>query len=228
VALIRTIGVDEAEGDVRAMYEQEAQSGYVANYVKVFSHRPPVMAAWNTLIGAIRSTVDLRRYELVTLAAARALHSSYCMLAHGKILRDQFFTPAQLAHIAGDTATAPLEPAEIAMMAYVDKLVRDASTIDAADIQTLRDHGFADAEIFDIAAVASARCFYSTLLDALGAEPEATFAELESELQTALTVGRPISTTPPERVSVDQASRRVNSNVAAGSAAEARPPITHT
>ena len=205
--LITTVPVDQASGDVRTMYEEnQAKLGYVPNYVQAFSHRPQVMAAWGNLLGSIRSTVDTRRYELVTLAAARTLHSSYCTLAHGTILRQHFFSPEQLAQIAADYTSGVLAPAEVAMMAYVEKLVRDASTIDAADIQALHDHGFTDPEIFDIAAVAAARCFFSTLLDALGVEPDATYLNIEEELRSELTVGRPISTMPPERLPVTTTS----------------------
>ena len=38
----------------------------------------------------IAGGMDTRRYELATLAAARELRSSYCSLAHGKILAERF------------------------------------------------------------------------------------------------------------------------------------------
>src|SRR5437762_1770711 len=56
------------------------------------------------------------------------------------------------------------------------------------------------AEIFDIAATAAARCFFSKLLDALGAEPDAAFAALEDDLKRQLTPGRPISRQAPEKL----------------------------
>ena len=49
----------------------------VPNYAKLFGHRPDVLAAWGQLIAAIRGHMEQRRYELVTIAAARALNSSY-------------------------------------------------------------------------------------------------------------------------------------------------------
>ena len=58
------------------------------NYERAFAGRPEVYAAWGQLIGAIKSGMDVRRYELVTLAAARRLRSSYCCLAHGSILQE--------------------------------------------------------------------------------------------------------------------------------------------
>lgn len=201
MAFIETVPVDQATGEVRAMYARaQANLGYVPNYAKVFSLRPEVMGAWSGLLASIRGHMDLRRYELVTLAAARALHSSYCMLAHGTILRRQFYGPEQLAAIAGGTADAGLEPAEAAMMAFAERVAKDASSITASDVEGLRAHGFTDAEIFDVAAAAAARCFFSKLLDALGAEPDSAYLELEDDLRRRLTPGRPVSAAPVERV----------------------------
>lgn len=201
MAFIETVPVDQATGEVRATYERaQANLGYVPNYAKVFSLRPEVMGAWSGLLASIRGHMDLRRYELVTLATARALRSSYCMLAHGTILRRQFYGPEQLAAIAGGTADAGLEPAEAAMMAFAERVAKDASSITASDVEGLRAHGFTDAEIFDIAAAAAARCFFSKLLDTLGAEPDSAYLELEDDLRRRLTVGRSVSAAPVERV----------------------------
>lgn len=201
MAFIDTIPAAQATGEVRAMYEQEQTTrGYVPNYAKLFSQHPQVMTAWRQLLANTRSRMDTRRFELITVAAARALRSSYCMLAHGTILQQKFFSPSQLAAIAADTTTSDLAPAEVAMMAFAEQLARNATAITAADVQTLRDHGFNDAEIFDIAATAAARCFFSKLLDALGAEPDATYLQLEDDVRRSLTVGRPISEQPVEQV----------------------------
>jgi uncharacterized peroxidase-related enzyme len=201
MTFVRTTPVDEASGDVRAMYERaQAAVGYVPNYAKLFSHRPPVMATWSAFLGSIRGNLDPRRYELVTLAAARAMRSSYCMLAHGAVLRRDFYAAEPLTAIARGSAATDLAPSEIAMMAYAEKVARDAGAITDADVQALRDHGLTDAEIFDIAAAAAARCFFSKLLDALGAEADSAYDRLEPELKRELTPGRPISRHPGEQV----------------------------
>ncbi len=159
------------------------------------------MAAWGNLIGSIRANLDTRRYELITLAAARALRSSYCMLAHGTILRQQFYPLEQLTAIAHDFTTADLAPVDVAIMLFAEQIVRDATSVTVEDIQHLRESGLTDAEIFDIAAATAARCFFSKLLDSLGAEPDSAYAQLEGELQQHLTVGRPISQAAVEQVS---------------------------
>lgn len=51
-------------------------------------------------------------------------------------------------------------------------------------------------EIFDVAATAAARCFFSKLLDALGAQADSSFNELDPTLRAVLTVGRPVSAAP--------------------------------
>lgn len=85
-------------------------------------------------------------------------------------------------------------------MAFAERIARDASSITASDVEGLRAHGFTDAEIFDVAAAAAARCFFSKLLDALGAEPDSAYLELEDDLRRRLTPGRPVSVAPVERV----------------------------
>ena len=74
MAFFREIPPHEAAPDVRALYDRDRETlGYVANYTKVFAHRPEVYTAWARLIGVIRSGMDKRRYELITLAAAAHL-----------------------------------------------------------------------------------------------------------------------------------------------------------
>ena len=78
MAFIKEIPLAEASGELREAYESDLKTlGYVANYTKVFALRPNVRAAWGSLIAAIRSTMDQRRYELITVAAAAQLRCSY-------------------------------------------------------------------------------------------------------------------------------------------------------
>ena len=194
MTFIKTVPVAEAAGDVRRIYEEnQARYGYVPNYAKAFSLRPHVLDAWAQLQKSIRSTMDRRRYELVTLAAARALRCSYCALAHGRVLEKEFFSTEEVTRIAREGESSPLEPAEAATMAFAEKLARQADSVTAEDVEILRRHGLEDAEIFDVAAAAAARCFFSKLLDALGAEPDVSYEDLAPELRDALVVGRPIS-----------------------------------
>src|SRR4051794_4636868 len=101
------------------------------NSERAFAERPDVSAAWVELSGAIKAGMDLRRYELATLAAARRLRSSYCCLAHGLVLRDTFDEP--VLDIVRDHRTAGLDEIDVAVMDLAERVVDDATAIEDAD-----------------------------------------------------------------------------------------------
>lgn len=185
---------DPAHDDVARLYDADrARQGYVANYTRVFALRPEVYDAWARLNGAIKAGMDLHRYELATLAAARRLRSSYCALAHGSLLRDKFHDAATVYKIATDHRDAGLDPTDIAIIDLAEKVVDDATAVTAADIDALRRLGLSDVDIFQVVLAAAARCFFSTTLDAVGAEPDSHYrTSVEPDLQQVLAVGRPI------------------------------------
>jgi uncharacterized peroxidase-related enzyme len=161
------------------------------NYERAFAERPEVLAAWGALNGAIKAGMDLRRYELATLAAARRLRSSYCCLAHGTVLIEQFNEP--VLDIAIDHRAAGLDEVDVAVMDLAERVVDDATSIGDADLQPLRELGLSETEIMDIVLAAAARCFFSKTLDGVGVLPDARYGELEPRLREALVVGRPIA-----------------------------------
>ncbi len=161
------------------------------NYERLFAGRPEVYAAWAQLNGAIKAEMDLRRYELATLAAARRLRSSYCCLAHGLVLQQRFDEP--VIEIAVDHHAAGLDEVDVAVMDLAERVVDDATSIEEADLQALRELGLAESEIMDVILAAAARCFFSKTLDALGVLPDASYRDLDPDLRAALVVGRPIA-----------------------------------
>jgi uncharacterized peroxidase-related enzyme len=190
----KTIPEDQASGEVAAMYETDRQVfGFLPNFTKGFSLRPDVYAAWRQLNGAVKSNMDLRRYELATLAAARRLRSSYCSLAHGSVLVEKFMTSEGVRGLATAAEVGELDEVDAAVVDLADKVARDATSVTPGDVDHLRLLGLSDAEIVDVVLAAAARCFFSKALDGLGIEPDPKYSELEPELRDALTVGRPIA-----------------------------------
>ena len=192
MAYIETVPSPADNEELRAMYErQQAHYGYLPNYAKVFCYRPEIMGLWAQLQSGIKRHMDRRRHELVTFAAANALRSTLCSLAHGKLLTE-FFSMEDVQAIARGEAPHSLSAAEAAMMVFGRKVARDASAVTADDVELLKQHGFTDAEIFDISATAAARAFWTKMLDSLGVEVDAPLRAMSPELRNALTVGRPI------------------------------------
>jgi uncharacterized peroxidase-related enzyme len=161
------------------------------NYERAFAERPDVLAAWVQLNTSIKANMDLRRYELATLAAARRLRSSYCALQHGRVLIEQFEVPVR--QIALDRNAAGLDDVDLAVMDLAEKVVDDAASIEDDDRQPLRDLGLSEAEIMDVILAAAARCFFSKTLDGLGVRPDASLTELDADVREVLVVGRPIA-----------------------------------
>jgi uncharacterized peroxidase-related enzyme len=196
MTFIETVAPDEATGATAELYAGEEEVfGFLPNLVRVFSLRPEVYSAWKQLNATVKGGMDLRRYELATIAAARVLRSSYCTLAHGSVLIDKgFLEPEELRAVVLDHRDAGLDDVEVAVIDLAAKVAEDATAVDQADVDRLRSLGLSDQDILDVVLAAAARCFFSKVLDALGAEPDAKYGRLDPALRDVLTVGRAIAT----------------------------------
>lgn len=113
-------------------------------------------------------------------------------MAHGAVLRKNFFTEEELKAIVRDFTQAGLPDEEVAVMAFAQKVVRAAHKVSAEDIQELRSFGLEDGEIFDVVLTAAARCFFGHALDAAGLEPDEAYRkDLDGDLPEVLAIGRP-------------------------------------
>jgi uncharacterized peroxidase-related enzyme len=166
-----------------------APAGHIPNYVKTFAARPAVYEAWEQLKGAILASMDLRRYELATLAAATALNSTYCSLAHGQVLADKFYTSEEVVALVTEPA---IDPVDRAVMTFARKVALAADTITQADVDELKSVGLSDDDVLDVVLAAAVRCFISKTIDATGTTADSAFNLLPDNLRIALTVGRPI------------------------------------
>jgi len=115
------------------------------------------------------------------------------MLAHGALLRKNFFSAQELIAIVKDFRHAGLPPDEVALMVFAQKVTGQAHQVSEGDFEELRGHGLSDEDILNVVLACTARNFFSKTLDALGAEPDLVYQDLEPELLQALTIGRPFS-----------------------------------
>src|SRR5690606_41510658 len=151
-------------------------------------HRPEIMKRWAELESGIKRHLDRRRFELVTFAAAPALRSTLCSLAHGKALTE-FLSPADVMAIARGEAPKSLTDAEAAMLEFARKVARDASSVTAGDVERLKSLGLTDAELFDITAPAAARAFWTKVIESLRVEADAPFLATDPASRDALPRG---------------------------------------
>lgn len=168
MSIVATPSASEATGLVVELYQEDLEEqGYVASHTAVMAVNPEAVRAWEGLIRTIALPLGKRRYELITLAAARGLRSRHCLLAHGARTL-AFIDEPELVRIARDYRDADLSDAEVAMMAFAERVSQDAYAMTDEDSRRLREHGFSDSEIVNIALAAAARNYYSRAIQAPG------------------------------------------------------------
>lgn len=190
---LQTIREEEATGKVAEIYSKlKAQNGFVMEAYSCFTARPDLLPIYVEFIEKVRGGFSLspRDWRLITLVAAKEVPSTYCSYVYGKQLIDDLGSKEKVLAVQRDFRSAGLEPRDVEMLAYAEKVARKASDVTPADIDRLRHAGFSDQQICDIALCAAFRCFVARFFDATGAGPEAMFFDSDETFRAAMTVGR--------------------------------------
>jgi uncharacterized peroxidase-related enzyme len=183
---------------VRALYDEDlADGGYVWNFSKLWAHQPGTLKQLFELMSQAftPSGLTFRQRGILVTAAASTLGDSYCSLAWGGKL-GKASDPALAAGVLKGS-DAGLTDQEKAMAAWARKVARDPNATTTADIQSLRDCGLDDGQIFAVTAFVALRLAFSTINDSLGAQPDQQLAvSLPREVREAVTYGRPVDQAP--------------------------------
>jgi uncharacterized peroxidase-related enzyme len=91
--------------------------------------------------------------EMVVVATSAVNECLYCVVAHGAILRIYEKAPLLADQVAVNHRKADLTARQKAMLDFALKVCRESGTVGDADFKTLREHGFSDEDIWDIAAI---------------------------------------------------------------------------
>jgi len=78
-------------------------------------------------------------------------------------------------------------------MGFAEKVSLHAHTIQKEDVEHLRRLGLSDEEILDVTLASSVRNLYSRVVDAMGAEPDDKYLDLEPHVRQAMQKGRPFA-----------------------------------
>lgn len=188
---IKTIEPGEATGELAALYEAEAKSmGHIMQATQCWSARPDIIIPVENLLHQIRDgfSLGLLNFRLITFVAAQHVPSSYCSHVYFRALSGMIGRDQTLA-VRRDFRNAGLDNQQIEMLSYTEQIMRNASQITNADIQRLRNVGFTDLNIADIALAASFRSFMSRYFDAVGARVEPEFLDSDPVVRAEMAVG---------------------------------------
>lgn len=190
---VQTIREEDATGRVAEIYRaQKQQIGFVMTTAQCLTARPDLLPIYTDFVEKIRGSFSLgpAAWRLITLIAAKHVPSTYCSYVYGQQLIADLGSKAKVMEVQRDFRSAGLPARDVAMLSYAEKVVTDASRIIQNDIDALRQAGFSDREICDIALCAAFRCFCSRMFEALGAGPEPVFIDSDPDFRAAMTVGR--------------------------------------
>lgn len=136
----------------------EEKLGMVPNVLAAYAFSPEKLRAfsgmYNDLMLAPSGLSKLER-EMIAVAVSALNRCFYCLTAHGAAVR-QISGDSKLGEaLAMNWRAADLGPRHVAMLTFAEKMTTDSHRIVEADRAALREAGFSDADIWDIAATTS-------------------------------------------------------------------------
>jgi uncharacterized peroxidase-related enzyme len=109
---------------------------------------------YNDLMLANSGLTKLER-EMIAVVVSSINRCFYCLTAHGAAVRELSGNPILGEQLVMNYKTADVAPRQRAMLDFAALLTTASATVEEADRQTLRDHGFSDRDIWDITSVAA-------------------------------------------------------------------------
>ena len=135
----------------------EEKLGLVPNVLKAYAHDIDKLnaftAIYNQLMLADSGLTKLER-EMIAVVVSAANRCYYCLTAHGQAVRALSGDPKLGEMLVMNWRVADLDHRQRAMLSFAEKMTLNSAQIAEYDREALRDAGFSDADIWDIANVA--------------------------------------------------------------------------
>jgi uncharacterized peroxidase-related enzyme len=157
VSRFGAVSLDELPDDLRERIGAIAErSGFVPNVFAALGHRPAELRAFCDYHDAVMerdSGLSKAERELVVVATSGANHCTYCVVAHGAILRIRAKDPQIADRVATNPWSAELTDRQRAILDLALALAVEPGAFSGDDIDAARDAGLTDDEIWDVGAV---------------------------------------------------------------------------
>jgi len=145
--------------DVRArILEVQEKAGFIPNVFLAFAHRPDEFRAFFAYHDALMekdSGLSKGEREMIVVATSGINQCTYCVVAHGAILRIREKSASIADELASNYRTANISARQKAMLDFALKVSLQAYEIDDRDFETLHVHGFSNDDIWDIGATSA-------------------------------------------------------------------------
>lgn len=186
---VTSLALEAAElSPAMAAYFAKCQEkiGYVPNVLIAYSHDMAKLEAfatfYNDLMLAPSGLTKLER-EMIAVVVSAENRCWYCLVAHGAAVRQLSGDPVLGEALALNYRQAKVTPKQRAMLDFALKVARASAEIEDADRNRLREAGFGERDIWDIAAVASFFAMSNRMASATAMQPN---PEYHAQARTAV------------------------------------------
>lgn len=149
---------EELPEDIRERIEEETeQAGFTPNVFSAFGYKPSHFRAFFAYHDALIEETHLEReeIEMIVVTVSGVNDCLYCVVAHGALVRIYAEAPQLADQLATNHRSADLNPAHRAMLDFAVNLTDSPEEITRGDLAHLREHGYSEEAIWDIASVVS-------------------------------------------------------------------------
>jgi uncharacterized peroxidase-related enzyme len=156
----------------------EEKLGFVPNVLRAYAFDNKKLKAFIDMADDLMlgdSGISRLDREMIAVAVSSVNHCHYCLTAHGAAVRYRSNDPVLGDMVEHNYRAAPLSPKQKAMLDFAVKLTEASDRIENADRDLLRQLGFSDRDIWDIAAVASFYNMSNRLASAVDMRPNAEY-----------------------------------------------------
>jgi len=132
--------------------------GFVPNVLSAYSFNIDKLNGFSGFYNDLmlgKSGLSKLEREMIAVVVSSINHCFYCLTAHGAAVRQLSGDPTLGEVLVMNYRAADLSPRHKAMLDFAEKVTEASHKIEEADRQALRDAGFSDADIWDIASVAA-------------------------------------------------------------------------
>jgi uncharacterized peroxidase-related enzyme len=171
--------LDDLPEDLRSTVRAiEEKTGFIPNVFLAMGHRPDELRAFMAYHDALmerESGLTKAEREMIVVATSGANGCLYCVVAHGAIVRIRAKDARLSEQLATNHRKADISDRQKAMLDFALKVSLDSASITDEDFEPLRDHGFSDEDIWDIAGVSAFFAMSNRMANFLSMRPNDEF-----------------------------------------------------
>ena len=156
--------------------------GLIPNVLKAYSFNETKLNAFTNMYNDLmlgESNISPLEREMIAVVVSSINRCYYCLVAHGNSVRKLSKDPALGEAMVINYRIAELKPNQRAMMDFVVKMTEESYKIEEVDRQILRENGYSDQDIWDIASIASFFNMSNRMASAIDMRPNAEYHSLD-------------------------------------------------